>query len=412
MPKAESMSFDSTVFYEILRNGGVSSKQALKNTAVLRCVDLIAGTMGSLPLYLKRQDASGGIVNAENHPLFDVFDYRPNNWQNPFQFKQQMQFWALFYGNAYALISRRNNQVISLNPIHPNRVNLEQLPDFSLEYRVTGKNNEYKVIDSRDIIHIRFLSEDGYSGLSPVKQAADVINIAVMSQTAAKRTYDHGMQVGGVIKHPGKLGLEGRKNLILSMESRHAGAENANKTMVLDEGMDFTALQSTAVDSQLVEMRASLVEEIGRVFGVPRPLLGVDDTSWGTGIEQLAILFVRFGLRPWMTCWESEIKLKCLNRDERKTLYPDFDEKELLRGTVKDQFEAFAKASGAGGHKPWMEANEIRDLMGEAPHPDGFGLKAAGEVSGSRLDQESLDNAESALSQMMKGLKEGLQDVH
>lgn len=34
-------------------------------------------------------------------------------------------------------------------------------------------------------------------------------------------------------------------------------------------------IQSTAEDAQLTEIRAAQVEEIGRVFGVPRPLLGV-----------------------------------------------------------------------------------------------------------------------------------------
>jgi phage portal protein BeeE len=64
---------------------------------------------------------------------------------------------------------------------------------------------------------------------------------------------------------------------------------------------------------------------------------------------------------------------------ELGVIYADFDERELLRGTIKDQFEAFAKAAGAGGHKPWMEPNEIRDVMGLGPHADGSGLQSAGE---------------------------------
>ena len=144
--------------------------------------------------------------------------------------------------------------------------------------------------------------------------------------------------------------------------------------------MEATPFANTPKDTQLVEARAADVEEIGRIFGVPRPLLGVDDTSWGSGIEQLAILFVRFGLSPWFKAWEEAIQATCLTRAEWGVVFPDFDERELLRGTIKDQFDAYAKASGAGGHKPWMEANEIRDVLGMGPHPDGAGLRSAVEM--------------------------------
>jgi hypothetical protein len=60
---------------------------------------------------------------------------------------------------------------------------------------------------------------------------------------------------------------------------------------------------------------------------------------------------------------------------------PDYDERELLRGTLADQAEYFAKALGSGGHRPWMEANEVRELSGLGMHPDGAGLIAAGETS-------------------------------
>jgi phage portal protein BeeE len=81
--------------------------------------------------------------------------------------------------------------------------------------------------------------------------------------------------------------------------------------------------------------------------------MGVDDTSWGSGIEQLAILFVRFGLAPWFKAWEEAIRRTLLEESEWRTLAADFDERELLRGTLKDQSEFFARALGAGGHRGW-----------------------------------------------------------
>jgi HK97 family phage portal protein len=377
--------FSDPAFLEYVRNGGaqtVSAKDALKNSAVWRSVELLSGTIGMLPLYVNRKEPTGEVVRAEDHPLYRVLVHRPNQWQTPFQFKQLMQMWVLVHGNAYAQIVRSSGRVVALNPLHPDRVKVDQLGDFSLRYRVTRPDGSYSEPRWQDILHLRGPSEDGITGISRVAQAADVISIMNKSQRAAERVYTNGLFVGGNLQHPGKLSKEARANIQSSMEENYGGAENAGRWIITEEGMTATPFEATAVDSQLVEMRGALVEEIGRLFGVPRPLLGVDDTSWGTGIEQLAILFVRFGLSPWFKAWEDAIAVSCMAPAEWGVIYPDFDERELLRGTIKDQFEAFAKASGAGGHKPWMEPNEIRDLMGLGQHPDGSGLHSAGERTG------------------------------
>jgi HK97 family phage portal protein len=376
-----AMNINDPAFHEFVRGGAYGIGDALKNSAVMRSVDLISGAIGMLPLPVKRR-TNGVPVIAEDHPLYRVLMLRPNGWQSPFQFKQLMQYWALVHGNAYALITRSGGRVIALNPIEPERVTVDQRPDFSLFYRVNRKDATYVELEARDVLHLRGVSNDGITGVSRVRLAADVINIGIQSQRAAERIFKNGMMVGGNITHPGKLSNEALANLRTSMAERYSGTENAGKWLILEEGMTASPYAQTAVDSQLVELRSAMVEDIGRVFGVPRPLLGVDDTSWGTGIEQLAILFVRFGLAPWFKAWEDAISVSCLTSAELGVIYADFDERELLRGTIKDQFEAFAKGSGAGGHMPWLTANEIRDLQDMPPHPDGDGLERAGQTRG------------------------------
>lgn len=105
------------------------------------------------------------------------------------------------------------------------------------------------------------------------------------------------------------------------------------------------------------------MEEIARAFGVPRPLLMMDETSWGSGIEQLGIFFVQYGLQHFFNIWEDEIALKLLSDRERDNYYAKFNERALLRGTLKDQAEYFAKALGSGGSAPWMKPNEVRELQ-------------------------------------------------
>jgi HK97 family phage portal protein len=371
-------------FYEYVRNGlvtgTVSASDALKNTAVLRSVSLISNVMGRLPAPIKLRRPDGTIIDDKTNALYRIFVHKPNAWQDANQFKKLMQLWMLLHGNAYAQVVRVGQRVVALNPIHPNKVVVSQNNDFTLKYRVTLPDGSYREYTSRDILHLRGDSEDGISGVSPVQLAADVINSRVEAAKAQNRVFSNGMMVGGNLAHPGKLSPEARANLIASMERRHSGSENAGKWIVTEEGMTAKPFASTAVDAQLAEFQALSVEDIGRVFGVPRPLLGVDDTSWGSGIEQLAILFTRFGLAPWFDVWEQAVKVTLIPERDWDDVMLDFDESELLRGTIKEQFEAYAKAAGSGGHHPWMEPNEIRMQFNLGPKDDGYGLTPAGQA--------------------------------
>jgi HK97 family phage portal protein len=383
LPRSEVLgSINDPAFLDWIRAGGqsVSAETALQNSTVLRCVDLISGAIGALPLTMQYTDRGGERTPAEDHPLYRLFMYRPNPWQTAFEFKQLMQVRLLMNGNAYARIVRTGSRVSSLVPI-TGPVFLDEATDGTVTYRVQMRTNTAQArLPASEVLHLRSLSLDGLTGVSRVEKAAQVINTALQAQLAADRIFETGVMAGGYLSHKGNLSAEATQRLREQVQGM-SGSRNAGKWFVLEEGMTPTQLESSAQASQLVETRAAQVEEIGRVFGVPRPLLFVDDTSWGSGIEQLAILFVRFGLAPWFKCWEDAITRSLLAEREWGRVTPDFDERELLRGTLKDQGDFFAKALGSGGHRPWMEANEVRGLSGLGRHADGGGLVPAGGQS-------------------------------
>ncbi|RNF32944.1 phage portal protein [Paracoccus methylarcula] len=262
----------------------------------------------------------------------------------------------------------RGDQVIALLPIDPARVTVEQNDNMSLSYRYQKPKGEAKVLAAKDIFHIRGFTLDGICGRSMVKQAAEAIGLALQAERAAARLFKNGMIVGGVLKHKGKLSPEAYDRLKASMDERE-GSEQANKWMILEEAMEADTGGHSAKDSQHLETRSHQVEEIARVFGVPRPLLMVDETSWGSGIDVLGQLFVRYGLNPWFTAWEQAINRDLLSRREEDQFYAKFNAGGLLRGSMKDMADFFAKGLGAGGHHPFLHPDEARDWL-ELGHRD------------------------------------------
>lgn len=384
-PRA-SVDLSSPAFYEYVRLGDAedSVESALNNDAVLRACDLIGGTIAMLPLTMMlKDDATGEIREAIDHPLFNLLRYQPNPWQTAHEFKQLMQGWLLLHGNAYAQIVRTMGRVSALIPLDPKRVSIETDGGmFPVRYQILNTKSQSMVLEPKDILHLRGFSVDTDQGVSRIRKAGDVIQTARQQMHAANNIYRNGVIAGVAYLHPGNgkpLSPEAYERLKAGLAG-YSGPSNAGKSIILEEGMTRDFPPATSQNAQIAETRPQLIEAIGRIFGVPRPLMQMDDTSWGSGIEQLAMLFVRFGLAPWFSVWEQGITRSLQPISERGVIYPDFDERELLRGTMKDQSEFLARALGSGGHRPWMTGNEARDHVGLGRHPDGDGLIAAGET--------------------------------
>lgn len=349
--------------YEAASGQSVSVERALRNPAMFRAVSLISYAIGMLPLHVIDNETK----EKADHPLFRILHREPNNWQTAFDFRSLMQLRALVKGDAYALIVRSRqirtgrDDIVRLVPLNPDYVDPVQNDDWSVSYRYSPPKGGQRILRPEEVFHLRGLSLDGIHGLSLVKQARDPIGLALAAELAAGRLYKNGSFIGGALKHPGKLSDEAYERLKASKAEKE-GAENAGKDLILEEGMEYQAFAQNARDAQMTELRKMQVEEIARVTGVPRPLLMVDETSWGSGIQALGQFFVQYALNPWFEAWQQAAERSLLVGEEKDRLAVKFNPNALLRGSTKDQGDFFAKALGAGGQPGWMSPNEIRRL--------------------------------------------------
>lgn len=369
---------DGAVFYslgdpmvqEFLRDGltaasgaPVNTETAMRNPAMFRAVSLISYAIGMLPLHVINEETK----EKADHPLFRILHREPNNWQTAFDFRSLMQLRALVKGNAYALIIRSRqirtgrDEIVRLVPLNPDWVTPVQNDDWSVSYRYQPQKGAARTLRPDEVFHLRGLSLDGLNGMSLVRQARDAIGLALSAELAAGRLFQNGSFIGGALTHPGKLSDPAFERLKASLAEKE-GAANAGKNLILEEGMEYSAIAQNAKDAQLTELRKMQVEEIARVTGVPRPLLMVDETSWGSGIQALGQFFVQYALGPWFEAWQQAAERSLLVGAEKDQFSVKFNPGALLRGSTKDQGDFFAKALGAGGQPGWMSPNEVRRL--------------------------------------------------
>jgi HK97 family phage portal protein len=348
----------------------VSERTAMRVAAAWRCVNIISGAVGNLPIDLIRRDGEGRRVPATGHPLRRVLTVRPNLWQTPGEFRRLLQAHLLLRGNAYALKVGVPGQVTALIPIHPDRVMVEQEEDTRILYRVTTRRNGVQLFRAGEILHLRGMSLDGVTGLSVLSHMRESLGVAIKAEQASARLFRNGTMAGSAFRHPGKLSDDAMNRLKASLAER-GGAEGAYRPIVLEEGMDYTPLALTANDAQFLQQRDFQRYDIAMFFGVPPHMLGATEktTSWGSGIEQQGIGFVTYTLNDWIRIWEETLKRDCLTNSEQETHDIRLFTQGLLRGDVKARWEAYTKALQWGVYSP----DEVRALEDMNPRPDGGG---------------------------------------
>lgn len=375
----------------------VNDRMLLRNSTFNRGASLISGSMGMLPMNIMRRKADGTTEKATDHQTYRLLRRRPNAWMTPFEFKSYMQLCALIDGRACAYVVRQNGQPRQYIPLPRHSVTPKLGDDFQLRFEYRPKQGGTKILQPEEVFHFRSpLSLDGVNGVGLADVAVDTIGISVKALQAVGNLMSKGVMAGGALETDKTLGEEAIGNLKTSLQEIYAGAENAGDWMVLEEGLKAKLFGGTAKDAQLTELRRLEAEEGSRFTGVPRPLLMFDETSWGSGIEQLGLFFVTYCLNWWFVIWEEAVFRTLPEREQESRdgslIYAKYNERALLRGSMKDQAEFLSRALGSGGGRPWMAQNEAREQFDMNPKPGFDELPRDGTTAAAVVEEDDDDD--------------------
>ncbi len=343
----------------------VDELRALQTSAVYACVKILAETVASLPLHLFKKGKGGKSEMAEQHPLFSCLYEMPNDEMTSFEFREMMMTSLLLWGNAYARKIRKNGHVTELWYLKPQLMTVErdtQTGKIKYTYSddITNQTYEYK---PEQIFHVKGLSLDGVTGLSPISQAREAVGLSLATEEYGAKFFGNGARPGGVLEHPGIL--KDPEKLRESWNKVYQGTRNSHKVAVLEEGMKYHTIGIAPEDAQFLETRKYQVNEICRIFRVPPHLVGDLERATFSNIEHQSIEFVQHTIRPWLVRWEQAISRSLLDEKERLLYFSRFNVDGLMRGDYKSRMEGYA----IGRQNGWLSANDIRHLEDLPPIP-------------------------------------------
>lgn len=367
--------------YEWLTGSNISSagpavteRTAMGIGAVYACIGLIGGAIASLPLPIYRRTPDGR--ERVSHDVWWLLNEQPCTCMSAAVMWEYLIWSLLLHGDAFAVIQRSpdplsGGKIIGIEPIHPLSVQVREV-DERLKYTIF-EDGEAMVIDQDDMLHIPGLGFDGLRGMSPLRYAArQTFGLSLAAEEYSARFFSQGARPDYIITTEASMNPDQQRAFRDSWQARYAGLANSHIPALLAGGKsDVKALTLSPEEAQLMAMRTFQTTDIARIYGVPPHMIGIVEktTSWGTGIEQQGIGFVKYTLQRHLVKIEQEINRKIFRKSLQ--LFAEFNTAGLERGDTKARNESYRISVGRAGEPGWMTINEVRRLENLPPIEGG-----------------------------------------
>lgn len=340
---------------------------ALQISSVWRSVELLADTISTLPLFVY-ESKKGQRDLARDSTLWNLLHESPNSRMTPCEFWKAQVLNLVLRGNAYSRVDRMpNGEPYSLWPMPADQVEPVVLDDGTMVYYYRI-GSDLAVLSEENVLHIKGLG-NGTVGLSKLDYMKATTSEISNSQNAANKLFTTGGKPTGVLMVDSILKKEQREAIQRNFAEMATGS--TARLYVLEANMKYQQINLTPEDMQLLESRNYGVEEIGRWFGVPSVLINHSNvTAWGSGIAEIIEGFHKFTIRPALINIEQAIRKRVLTTGQRIRYSIEFNFDGLLRASLKDRMEIYARAVQNG----LKSRNECRQLENDPPYPGGDGL--------------------------------------
>lgn len=352
----------------------VSHDEALKITAFLCCVKIIAEDVASLPFMVMKRLNEGSRKKGvdTDHPLYPVIHDEANPEMSAMSMREAITIQAAWTGTGYGqLIHDSRGNVAQIWPLYSHRMRLERdrrTDQLRYFYSPSDGRPEVPLLPS-DLLVVPGLTMNGLTGVDIVTQAGRALYLARAAEVYAQKFFDRHSTPSGYISVPGEIDDHG-KELSESWTARTAGEGGIHGTPVLENNFEFRAIPlPDNRNAQMTETRKEQDLHVIRLFRMPPQKIGNYDKATYNNFEQSQIEYVSQALRVWLVRMEQAVNRCCLTADQRRIWFTEHSIEGLLRGDIKTRYDSYAVGINWG----WLYADEVRELENMNPLPDGQG---------------------------------------
>jgi HK97 family phage portal protein len=228
--------------------------------------------------------------------LFDM----PNPYQPWDTFLETTLIDFFLVGNAYWVKWGNPEKPVALYRMAPEYVRI--IPDrfgpSKYLYRLPGVAQEISFTPDQVLHFKRPNPHDPYYGLGLIKGAARAVDMELALTGTAAAYYEQAAIPTGVVQTERRVPRDVFNKLKAQLQGFYGGSSNAGKLLVLEAGLQFTAVSPTAASALFNEMGAWSRDRILAMFNMNACLLGIGDAADGGEVSGWQQLFDRKTMIP------------------------------------------------------------------------------------------------------------------
>lgn len=342
----------------------VSDERAMMISTVFACVRILVQTGSTLPLRFFTRAPDGREVLDEDHYLYALLKYKPNNFMTAKEFRQALWTQRVMWGNGYAKIKWMGVRPVSLTPLKPENMEVKR-STTGLEYHYSTAN-EVIVYKQKDIFHLKGFGSDGITGFSAIGYMRETLGLTVSADQSAAKS------IGGTANAVLETDQWPDDNQKEDLSKMYGGGNKADvfqsdgQLMIVVGGMKYRLTGIDPDKLQLLGTRQNQVAEICRYFGVP--VVMVDGSmgagaAWPASYEAQVLYMLAFTLKPYLDEWEDKVPWALLTPADQRIIIVEHSVEGLLRTDSEKRASFYASAVQNG----WMTRAEVRRLENLPP---------------------------------------------
>lgn len=347
--RAESIinetSIDSTLLQALLGKTTVSKKEALSIPSIQGCIKFAADTVSMLPIKLYR-DNDGKVEEIKDDIRVKLLNDDTGDTLDATQFWRALITDYYLGKGGYAYINRGFSGVESLHYVDESHISHIQNTDHIFkDYNLLVNGVPYKPFE---FIKILRNTKDGCKGTSIIEENSLMLSVAYNSLIFEENLVKKGGNKKGFLKSENKLDDAAMTSLREAYARLYSN--NSENVVVLNKGVEFQEASNSSVEMQLNENKESNSNELCKLFLFPINVIT------GTAEEKEYNNAFKLGIMPLLRVIECALNRDFLLESEKESYYYAFDTKEMLRGSIKERFEAYKVAIEAN----FMQPDEAR----------------------------------------------------
>lgn len=320
----------------------IDRNKVLMIPAVSSAVGLICDSFAMIPFKLYKKSTKNGRKQTSeiDDNRVNIINYDTGDTLDGFQFKKAICEDYLLGKGGYAYIKKTGNTFTGLNYVEERKVAFEKNTDAIFKnYKIIVDGKYYKPFNFIKILRNTKNGAYGKGYTEEISKSLETAYKRILYELDLMKT---GGNKKGFLKSQKHLDEKGMATLKNAWNEYFAGNSSC---LILNDGMEFQEASNTSVENQLNQKNKTFDDEIKEIFHI------------GNSNES----FIKETIMPISNAFCTALNRDFLLEKEKKSYYFAPDYTELMRGSIKERYEAYKIAIETG----FKTRNEVRYLEGD-----------------------------------------------